>query len=183
MIFLHVAVFKISPQARDQVVDIPVVVQTQIPMVRFTKEILQLQYIDQVVHVCCAGPASSCPVVGNSRDHSCSPFLLDSCCMPVVCNDRCPWSLTSRSSPTVVDVLVITQRRLYSGSASDSVHRQSPWTVQLCNRAWYSTFSNGGFGGDEGVFDAFCVIFCAPPVVPELSASFSSFRALTTVSA
>ena len=33
-----------------------------------------------------------------------------------------------------------------------------------------------------GFFDAFCVIFRAPPVVPELSASFSSFRALTTVS-
>ena len=31
--------------------------------------------------------------------------------------------------------------------------------------------------------DAFCVIFRAPPVVPELSASFSSFRVLTTVSA
>ena len=34
-----------------------------------------------------------------------------------------------------------------------------------------------------GFFDAFCVIFRAPPVVPELSASFSSFRALTPVSA
>ena len=34
-----------------------------------------------------------------------------------------------------------------------------------------------------GLFDAFCVIFRAPPVVPELSASFSSFRVLTTVSA
>ena len=43
LIFLHVAVFKVSPHARDQVVDIPVVVLTQIPMVRFT----------------CAGPASS----------------------------------------------------------------------------------------------------------------------------
>ena len=31
--------------------------------------------------------------------------------------------------------------------------------------------------------DAFCVIFRAPPAMPELSASFSSFRALTTVSA
>ena len=51
MIFLHVAVFKVSPQARDQVVDIPVVVQTQIPMVRFTIEILQLQYFDQVVDI------------------------------------------------------------------------------------------------------------------------------------
>ena len=28
-----------------------------------TIEILQLQYIDQVVEVCCAGPASSCAVV------------------------------------------------------------------------------------------------------------------------
>ena len=37
--------------------------------------------------------------------------------------------------------------------------------------------------GSWAVFDAFCVIFRAPPVVPELSASFSSFRALTTVSA
>ena len=38
--------------------------------------------------------------------------------------------------------------------------------------------------GDEwGFLDAFCVIFRAPPVVPELSASFSSFRVLTTVSA
>ena len=34
-----------------------------------------------------------------------------------------------------------------------------------------------------GFLDAFCVMFRAPPVVPELSASFSSFRVLTTVSA
>ena len=34
-----------------------------------------------------------------------------------------------------------------------------------------------------GLFDAFCVIFRAPPAMPELSASFSSFRALTAVSA
>ena len=38
-------------------------------------------------------------------------------------------------------------------------------------------------GAMKGFFDAFCVIFRAPPVVPELSASFSSFRALTAVSA
>ena len=31
--------------------------------------------------------------------------------------------------------------------------------------------------------DAFCVIFRAPLAMPELSASFPSFRALTTVSA
>ena len=34
-------------------------------------------------------------------------FILDSCCMPVVCNHRCPWSMTSRSSSTVVNVPVI----------------------------------------------------------------------------
>ena len=66
-----------------------------------------------------------------------------------------------------------------SGFAPDSVHR--------------------GYGGNSssqqrqvldlpvaammGLFDAFCVIFRAPPAMPELSASFSSFRALTAVSA
>ena len=44
----------------------------------------------------------------------------------------------------VVDVPVIKQRRLRSGSAPDSVHRQSPWTFQLCNR-----FACGVYGGDE----------------------------------
>ena len=38
-------------------------------------------------------------------------------------------------------------------------------------------------GAMKGFFDAFCVIFRALLVVPELSASFSSFRALTPVSA
>ena len=70
---------------------------------------------------------SSCAVVGDSRDptvaaRSSLDKVVD---MPVVCNDRCPWSMTSRSSSTVVNVPVITQRRLYSGSTSDSVHRQS----------------------------------------------------------
>ena len=41
----------------DTVVDTPVVAQMQIPVVRLTTEILQLQYIDKVVDVCCAGPA------------------------------------------------------------------------------------------------------------------------------
>ena len=40
------------------VVDTPVVVQMQIPMVRFTTDSLQLQYIDKVVVVCCASPAA-----------------------------------------------------------------------------------------------------------------------------
>ena len=80
----------------------------------------------------------------------------------------CLW-LRSCSSSTVMDVPVIMRD---SGSAPDSVHR--------------------GYGGHSssqqrqvldlpvaammGLFDAFCVIFRAPPVVPELSASFSSPR-------
>ena len=66
-----------------------------------------------------------------------------------------------------------------SGCAPDSVHRgygghsssQQRQVVDLPVAAMM------------GLFDAFCVIFRAPPVVPELSASFSSFRVLTTVSA
>ena len=41
---------------RGGVVDTPIVVQMQIPMVRFATVILQLQYIDKVVVVCCARP-------------------------------------------------------------------------------------------------------------------------------
>ena len=68
---------------------------------------------------------------------------------------------------------VHTARRLYSGSASDSVHRQSPGQTSCAT----------GHGTLLGFFDAFCVIFRAPPVVPELSASFFELRALTAVSA
>ena len=57
MIFQLVAVFKVIFPGPDQVVDISVVAQMQIPMVRFTTEVLQLQYIGQVVVACCAGPS------------------------------------------------------------------------------------------------------------------------------
>ena len=150
MIFLHVAVFKVSPQAQDQVVDIPVVVQTQIPMVRFTIEILQLQYIDQVGRRLLCRSSKFVPSRGK-QSRSPARFFWTVVACPL-CATTSPWSMTFRSSSTVVNVPVIIQRRLYSGSAPDSVHRQSPWTDQLCNRAWYSTFSNGGFGGDEGFF-------------------------------
>ena len=64
-----------------------------------------------------------------------------------------------------------------------TVHRLFSWTFQLCNTDGYDSSSNFAYGGDDGFFDAFCVIFRAPPAMPELSASFSSFRALTPVSA
>ena len=51
----------------------PVVVQRPIPMVLMTMEIPQLQFIDTVIDVCCAGPANSGATVRrHSRSHSCS---------------------------------------------------------------------------------------------------------------
>ena len=55
--------------------------------------------------------------------------------------------------------------------------------ILLYNRYRYAAFIRGVMAAVNGLLDAFCVIFRAPPVVPELSASFSSPRALTPVSA
>ena len=59
-----------------KVVNIPVGVQRQLPWSHFSEtiEILLLQYIDKVVHVGCASPASSLvqSVRRQSRSHSCS---------------------------------------------------------------------------------------------------------------
>ena len=76
-----------------------------------------------------------------------------------------------------VDVPVIIQRRSLQ-QLRCLRFRSSPESVGIL-----LYIRDGYYGSDEGLFDAFCVIFRAPPVVPELSASFSSFRALTTVSA
>ena len=56
------------------------------------------------------------------------------------------------------------------------VHRLFMWTFQLCNTDGHDASSIFGYGGDEWDFDAFCVIFRAPPAMPELSASFWSPR-------
>ena len=70
-----------------------------------------------------------------------------------------------------VDVPAIMQRRsLAVGGATDSVHRLIWWTSQFAQR------QVSQLGAMMGFFDAFCVIFRAPPVVPELSASFWSPR-------
>ena len=75
-----------------------------------------------------------------------------------------------------VDVPAIMQRRsLAVGGATDSVHCLIWWTSHSAQR------QVSQLGAMKDFFDAFCVIFRAPPVVPELSASFSSFRLLTTV--
>ena len=51
-------------------------------------------------------------------------------------------------------------------------------TVQSGGAAGAGPVVLDAFGGSEGVFGAFCAIFRAPPVVPELSASFSQLGSL-----
>ena len=116
-------------------------------------EILQLQYIDKVIDVFCAGPAGSCAVVGDSRDPTVAArrFLDQIVACPLFATTGAVVVDVLAQFIDVMDVPVIMQRRLYSGSASDSVRRQSPWTVQLCNREWYSTFCSGAYGGDDGM--------------------------------
>ena len=86
----------------------------------------------------------------------------------------------------VVNVPVIIQRQVRFSSTAEVPQIQFTARVVdilLCNRDWYEAFIRGVMVAVIGFFDAFCVIFRAPPVIPELSASFSSFRALTPVSA
>ena len=96
---------------------------------------------------------------------------------PVVCNHSCLVDVLAQ----VIDgshVPVIMQPRLPSGSAPVSVFAgeggHSSSATEKGTRLMMVA---------KGFFDAFCVIFRAPLVVPDLSASFSSFRALTVVSA
>ena len=100
---------------------------------------------------------------------------------PVVCNDSC-----------LVDVLaqfidgshvpVIMQRRLLSGSAPVSVFAVDGGHFSCATEKGTRLTALLFMVAAKGFFDACCVIFRAPPVVPELSASFPSFRAPTTVS-
>ena len=74
-------------------------------------EFLQLQYIDKMFDVRCAGPASSGSGRENSRVPTVTARFLDLVVhTPVVCNDSCPWSMSSCSSSTWVDVAVMLQR-------------------------------------------------------------------------
>ena len=83
-------------------------------MVQKTIEMLQLQYIDKVIDVCCAGPASSsaiCEETVEIRQLQLVEFwtrLLHARCV----QRQVPWwSMSWRSSSTVMDVPVILQRR------------------------------------------------------------------------
>ena len=65
-----------------------------------------------------------------------------------------------------VDVPVTVQRRsLAVGGATDSVHRLIWWTSQFALR-------QVAVGCGDGLFDAFCVIFRAPPGCPRVERQF-----------
>ena len=70
-----------------------------------------------------------------------------------------------------------------SRGASDSVHRQSRGHSCCSRETGTQLQAVLGMAAVKEFFDAFCLIFRAPPVVPESSASFRSPRALTPMSA
>ena len=94
-------------------------------------EITQLQYIDQVFDVLVAQVwqirAKSWVTVEIPQLQLVSSWT--GCCSPVVCNNRCPWS-----SQFIDGCERPCDHAATSGlveGASDSVHRQSPWTFQF----------------------------------------------------
>ena len=67
----------------------------------------------------------------------------------------------------VVNVPVIIQRQVRVSSTVEVPQIQFTARVVdilLCNRDWYAAFIRGVMAAMMGLFDAFCVIFCAPPV-------------------
>ena len=84
-----------------------------------TSEIPQLQFIDQVLDVLVAQVRQIRAKSWETVEIPQLPLVFSwtSCCTPVVCNNRCPWSMTWRNSSTVVNVPVIMRD---SGSAPDS---------------------------------------------------------------
>ena len=114
------------------VVDTPVMAQMRIPTVF---EILQLQYIDKMVDVCCAGPASSGreetveipqlqpvtwtwpftrPLCATTDAHGRCPHVqfIDISHVPVIMQRRCTGEIPQiQLSPVTVDIPVVQQRR------------------------------------------------------------------------
>ena len=87
---------------------------------------------------------------------------------------------------------LVCKRQGFGQTVEKTVVPLTRWSMslllQFIDKVWTSQFATetGCFpqlGAMNGYFGSFCAIFRAPPVVPELSASFSSLRALTPVSA
>ena len=126
--------------------------------------ILHLQYIDKVVDVCCAGPASSCEVVGDGRDPTVAArFLLDRLLLARCVQRQMPSVDVLRISSTVVYVPVIMRD---SGSAPDSGHREFV-DIPARNRDRCSTFISGlmaAMSGFSAHFASFFALLRCPRV-------------------
>ena len=164
-------------------------------------EILQLQFIDKVVDVCSCAVVEETAELPQLRRFAWTLALH----MPVVvqrqlpggsdgrklrrsrsCStssrDRCPCCAGSsgfvKSLDKVVDMPVIVNDSgvAHSRGASDSVHRQTPWTLLLWNKRRERIFQQWRYGGGEGILSGVSAFFALLRVVPELSASLRSPR-------
>ena len=173
------------------------------PSIQKNIEILQLQYIDKVIDVGFAGHAvPRCIRGGDSRAPTVAPICMDCCCHARRCATTAALVQTSENCEVpqlqyffVVDVPVV---QVHLGVQSWTRSLTCPllsttwfYTVEvpqiqfiacLCGHSSCATQTGTTFpaflvmAAVMGLFDAFCVIFRAPPVVPELSASFWSPR-------
>ena len=93
-------------------------------------------------------------------------FSWTGCCSPVACNNKCPWSMTRCSSSMVVNVPVIMRDSgkcpRFRSSRLGGLDLQLAQRQVLDSQQWQRWW----------VFDAFCVICRAPPVVPECKRQF-----------
>ena len=136
--------------------------------------LLVLQFLGAVVEETVELPLFQSLSLAQTSENCAGPAVA------VLLRGRCPCCAGSSSRPVldkVVDMPFVVQRQ---GFSQWRCHRYSSSPVyvdiQLCNTDGYDVSSNFACSGDDGLFDAFCVIFRAPPAMPELSASFSSPR-------
>ena len=161
-----------------KVCDYPVMAQRLFPLVQCSRP-LRFRSCSTLIRCSMSLLRSSSRFVQSrgrwSRSHSCSSISPGQVVARPLCATTSAHGRWSSQLSTVVNVPVIMRD---SGDAPDSGHRE--FSVDISPQRQVLDFTVAAM---MGLFDAFCVIFRAPPVVPELSASFSSFRALTTVSA
>ena len=174
------------------------------PSVQKNTEILQLQYIDKVIDIWVCRPCSiRCSREGDSRAPSVAPFSMDTVvALPVVVQRQLPCSRRLKTAQVpqlqhffMVDVPVV---QVHLGVQSWTRSLTCPllsttgfYTVEvpqnqfiacLCGHSSCATQTGTTFpaclvmAAMSGFLTHFASFFRAPPVVPELSASFWSPR-------
>ena len=131
--------------------------RTMVLTVQKTMVILQLQFIEKVVDIWVCRSCSSSVLSWRSRAPTIAVVeLWTRLTCPSLCNDRV----------------------LHYGGASDTVHRLFMWTFQLNDFPAFLLMA-----AMMDFLTHFASFFAVLRLCRSLSASFSSFRALTTVSA